>query len=179
MIYKYNLHIRQVYHRFTILLLGSTFAIIRMLNEIPHLMRLDEVAQLFCFHLFNGYGIEGMSSDSGILLGIILNFCHFLSDLKGLTLEVDAEVVHEELLVVDMLCEQTDRRVFLESLLTFKEHVTHELLIDGRMRLDAFCVWVSVAELLPCPNVSLDHVRVFLELLDAFLVESQRAAHAT
>ena len=31
------------------------------------------------------YGIEGMSSDRGILLGIILNF-HFLSDLKGLTL---------------------------------------------------------------------------------------------
>ena len=27
-----------------------------------------------------------MSSDRGILLGIILNFCHFLSDLKGLTL---------------------------------------------------------------------------------------------
>ena len=24
--------------------------------------------------------------------GIILNFCHFLSDLKGLTLEVDAEI---------------------------------------------------------------------------------------
>ena len=33
-----------------------------------------------------GYGIERMSSDSGILLGIILNFCHFLSDLMGLTL---------------------------------------------------------------------------------------------
>ena len=32
-----------------------------------------------------GYGIERMGSDSGILLGIILNFCHFLSDLKGLT----------------------------------------------------------------------------------------------
>ena len=38
-----------------------------------------------------GYGIEGMSSDRGILLGIILNFCHFLSDLKGLTLEVKSE----------------------------------------------------------------------------------------
>ena len=37
----------------------------------------------------DGYGIEGMSSDSGILLGIILYFCHFLSDLKGLTLEVE------------------------------------------------------------------------------------------
>ena len=37
----------------------------------------------------DGYGIEGMSSDRGILLGIILNFCHFLSDLKGLTLEVE------------------------------------------------------------------------------------------
>jgi len=37
----------------------------------------------------DGYGIEGMSSDSGILLGIILNFCHFLSVLKGLTLEVE------------------------------------------------------------------------------------------
>ena len=34
----------------------------------------------------DGYGIEGMSSDSGILLGIILNFSHFLSDLKGLTI---------------------------------------------------------------------------------------------
>ena len=34
----------------------------------------------------DGYGIERMSSDSGILLGIILNFCHFLSVLKGLTL---------------------------------------------------------------------------------------------
>ena len=33
----------------------------------------------------DGYGIERMSSDSGILLGIILNFCHFLSDLMGLT----------------------------------------------------------------------------------------------
>ena len=32
----------------------------------------------------DGYGIEGMGSDRGILLGIILNFCHFLSDLKGL-----------------------------------------------------------------------------------------------
>ena len=30
-----------------------------------------------------GYGIEGMGPDSGILLGIILYFCHFLSDLKG------------------------------------------------------------------------------------------------
>ena len=28
----------------------------------------------------DGYGIEIMISDSGILLGIILNFCHFLSD---------------------------------------------------------------------------------------------------
>ena len=27
----------------------------------------------------DGYGIEGMGSDSGILLGIILNFSHFLS----------------------------------------------------------------------------------------------------
>ena len=35
------------------------------------------------------YGIEGMGSDRGILLGIILYFCHFLSDLKGLTLEVE------------------------------------------------------------------------------------------
>ena len=26
------------------------------------------------------------------LLGIILNFCHFLSDLKGLTLEFNSEV---------------------------------------------------------------------------------------
>ena len=34
----------------------------------------------------DGYGIEGMSSDSGILLGIILDFCHFLFVLKGLTL---------------------------------------------------------------------------------------------
>ena len=33
----------------------------------------------------DGYGIERMSSDSGILLGIILNFCHFLFVLKGLT----------------------------------------------------------------------------------------------
>ena len=33
-----------------------------------------------------GYGIETVSSDRGILLGIILYFCHFLSDLKGLTL---------------------------------------------------------------------------------------------
>ena len=40
-----------------------------------------------------GYGIEGMGSDRGILLGVsvILNFCHFLSDLKGLTLEVKSE----------------------------------------------------------------------------------------
>ena len=34
----------------------------------------------------DGYGIERMGSDRGILLGIILNFCHFLSDLKGLTI---------------------------------------------------------------------------------------------
>ena len=33
----------------------------------------------------DGYGIERMGSDSGILLGIILNFCHFLFVLKGLT----------------------------------------------------------------------------------------------
>ena len=33
----------------------------------------------------DGYGIERMSSDSGILLGIILYFCHFLSVLRGLT----------------------------------------------------------------------------------------------
>ena len=39
----------------------------------------------------DGYGIETVSSDSGILLGIILNFCHFLSVLKGLTLEVKSE----------------------------------------------------------------------------------------
>ena len=31
----------------------------------------------------DGYGIEGMSSDSGILLGIILYFCHFFPDFKG------------------------------------------------------------------------------------------------
>ena len=37
------------------------------------------------------YGIETVSYDRGILLGIILNFCHFLSDLKGLTLEVKSE----------------------------------------------------------------------------------------
>ena len=30
-------------------------------------------------------GIEGMSSDSGILLGVILYFCHFLFVLMGLT----------------------------------------------------------------------------------------------
>ena len=34
----------------------------------------------------DGYGIERMGSDRGILLGIILNFCHFLSVLKGLTI---------------------------------------------------------------------------------------------
>ena len=39
----------------------------------------------------DGYGIERMSSDRGILLGIILYFCHFLSDLMGLTLEVKSE----------------------------------------------------------------------------------------
>ena len=33
----------------------------------------------------DGYGIEGMSSDRGILLGIILYFCHFLFVLMGLT----------------------------------------------------------------------------------------------
>ena len=31
----------------------------------------------------DGYGIEGMSSDSGILLGVILYFCHFLIRIKG------------------------------------------------------------------------------------------------
>ena len=35
----------------------------------------------------DGYGIERMSSDSGILLGVILYFCHFLFVLKGLTFE--------------------------------------------------------------------------------------------
>ena len=39
----------------------------------------------------DGYGIERMSSDRGILLGIILNFCHFLSVFMGLTLEVKSE----------------------------------------------------------------------------------------
>ena len=33
----------------------------------------------------DGYGIERMGSDRGILLGIILYFCHFLFVLKGLT----------------------------------------------------------------------------------------------
>ena len=33
----------------------------------------------------DGYGIEGMGSDGGIFLGIILYFCHFLFVLKGLT----------------------------------------------------------------------------------------------
>ena len=40
-----------------------------------------------------GYGIERMSSDRGIFLGIILNFCHFLSDLKGLTLRKERHPV--------------------------------------------------------------------------------------
>ena len=31
----------------------------------------------------DGYGIETVSSDSGILLGILLNFCHFLIRFKG------------------------------------------------------------------------------------------------
>ena len=35
--------------------------------------------------VWDGYGIETVSSDCGILLGIILYFCHFLSVLKGLT----------------------------------------------------------------------------------------------
>ena len=35
--------------------------------------------------VWDGYGIEIVGSDRGILLGIILNFCHFLSDLMGLT----------------------------------------------------------------------------------------------
>ena len=39
----------------------------------------------------DGYGIEGMSSDSGILLGIILYFWHFLNCFMGLTLEVKSE----------------------------------------------------------------------------------------
>ena len=33
----------------------------------------------------DGYGIEGMGSDGGIFLGVILYFCHFLFVLKGLT----------------------------------------------------------------------------------------------
>ena len=33
----------------------------------------------------DGYGIEGMGSDRGILLGVILNFYHFLIVLMGLT----------------------------------------------------------------------------------------------
>ena len=41
--------------------------------------------------VWDGYGIETVSSDRGILLGIILNFCHFLSVLMGLTLEVKSE----------------------------------------------------------------------------------------
>ena len=44
----------------------------------------------------DGYGIETVSSDRGILLGIILNFCHFLSVLRGLTLEVEERRVKSE-----------------------------------------------------------------------------------
>ena len=33
----------------------------------------------------DGYGIEGMGSERGIFLGIILYFSHFLSVLRGLT----------------------------------------------------------------------------------------------
>ena len=33
----------------------------------------------------DGYGIERMGSDSGILLGIILYYSHFLSVLRGFT----------------------------------------------------------------------------------------------
>ena len=50
----------------------------------------------------DGYGIEGMGSDSGILLGIILYFCHFLSVLKGLTLLI-LEECELSALVVDAL----------------------------------------------------------------------------
>ena len=39
----------------------------------------------------DGYGIERMGSDRGILLGVILYFCHFLFVLMGLTLEVKSE----------------------------------------------------------------------------------------
>ena len=42
----------------------------------------------------DGYGIERMSSDSGILLGIILYFCHFLSDFMGLTIIFRCYVVN-------------------------------------------------------------------------------------
>ena len=69
------------------------------------------------------YGIEGMSSDRGILLGIILNFCHFLSVLRGLTLEVDAEVVLQYLLIVG-IAEHTALRL-LELPLPIVEELTH------------------------------------------------------
>ena len=43
----------------------------------------------------DGYGIETVSSDRGILLGIILYFCHFLSVLMGFYLFDGAEyLVH-------------------------------------------------------------------------------------
>ena len=49
-------------------------------------------------------GIEGMSSDRGILLGIILYFCHFLSVLKGLTLLILEECELSALVVDATLC---------------------------------------------------------------------------
>jgi hypothetical protein len=65
-----------------------------------------------------------VGSDSGILLGIILNFCHFLSDLKGLTLEVKSEEgIVKNLLplhLVDSLF-----HFFLVGITIFK-HVCHQ-----------------------------------------------------
>ena len=72
--------------------------------------------------VWGGYGIEGMGSDRGILLGIILNFCHFISVLMGLTLEV------EELWVVVLDC-------FEEFLLRFIHFAVYHEVADGTTAL--------------------------------------------
>ena len=70
----------------------------------------------------NGYGIEGMGSDSGILLGIILYFCHFLFVLKGLTLEVDAEIDFGNILTYLYFVPNADTPTTGDSLEAFSCH---------------------------------------------------------
>ena len=89
--------------------------------------------------------------------------------------EFDAEVVHEELLVI----RRAKHTLFglLKIRLAITEHIAIKPLIHAAVYLYGLGILMGVAILLPCPDVCPNHSRVSLKVVDTHTQSSQRAAH--